>query len=48
MVLDPRGHPKITWTVEGEGVIQMTILLHKPYLLKNDQGGGRWVKNTQI
>ena len=30
-----------TWSVEGEGVSQITILLHKPYLVKvNTKGGG--------
>ena len=31
------------WTVEGEGVSQMTILLHKPYFVKviTKWGGGQ-------
>ena len=34
------------WTVQGEGVCQMTILLHKPYLLKvSTKGNG--AKNSE-
>ena len=27
------GHPETTWPARGEGDSQMTILLHKPYLV---------------
>ena len=33
-------------TVEGEGIRQMTILLHKPYLVKVITKG-EWCQNTQ-
>ena len=39
IVFYDKGHTKNTWTVEG--VSQMTILLHKPYLVKvTTQGRG--------
>ena len=38
-------HPKTTWTdEEGGGVSQMTILLHKPYLVKVTTKGERGLK----